>query len=629
MKKLVLSFIFLLSVLPAFSQVFTYGGLQFEVVDYQKRTVETLHGTRIPHADRAGNEVSGHVIIPEHVTFQGKEFTVIGLGYMSFINRPSIVSIQLPTTLRYVKEFAMNNTGVSEIIFPNSVEKIERGVLLGCKNLRSVSFGRNIQSLGDGICKGCDKLFRVSLGDIPYIPAETFYQCKSLSVITIPESVKSIGSDAFRDCTSLSEIIVEGSTVPSLKANSFSSYSASVKFVDAEPYTYKNTVWDNFFNKQNSARQNNMGFDSDDSYDGTFDIKYQGINYKIDSQVAMTLSVVGATSASGTVKIPETVNLPSGEYTVMSIGNSAFKGNEKISAIVLPNTIMSIGNSAFKNCKKLSYVTMSRTLESIGNSAFEGCKKLERISFPASLKIIGSAAFRFCEKLSALQIPNSVYNIGNAAFSECKKLTNVTLPNSLTSIESGLFNGCKSLTSIRIPEYVTNIGNNAFYNCDHLEFVNMPFALKFIGDNAFFNCQKLKRVNLENLEAWCNMGLGNDWSNPFYYGPDLYVDGNDVRILEIPYGVSVIGEGVFKGCGGFTSLVLPDSLTEIKSEAFANCRALLNLTIPGSVSYIGKGAFENCTLLNTVSVPQQFIAPPQYNEIFSRCYNIKNVLPSF
>jgi hypothetical protein len=111
-------------------------------------------------------------------------------------------------------------------------------------------------------------------------------------------------------------------------------------------------------------------------------------------------------------------------------------------------SVTSIGDSAFYNCRDLKSVTIPNSVTSIGMSAFSRCTRLTSVTIGNSVTSIGGAAFYNCISLTAVTIPNSVTSIGDRAFYDCSGLTSVTIPNSVTSIGYEAFSGCKGLTSI-------------------------------------------------------------------------------------------------------------------------------------------------------------------------------------
>lgn len=221
MRRILFFLLFSICIQISLGRDFEYHGLMYTIVSKEGKLVETKHGTRIPYDDRPGVVVSGSIVIPEKVYFEGEEYTVIGLGYMSFINSPQITSVTLPETIEYIEEYAIHRTGIEEMIFPESVKKIGTGAIFDNHKMTKVKFGSKITSLGSGICKGDENLKEVDLGNIPYIPKEMFEGCESLESIIIPAEVKEIGSSAFYGCKDLRNISFLGTTPPKAR-NSFS-----------------------------------------------------------------------------------------------------------------------------------------------------------------------------------------------------------------------------------------------------------------------------------------------------------------------------------------------------------------------------------------------------------------------
>lgn len=98
----------------------------------------------------------------------------------------------------------------------------------------------------------------------------------------------------------------------------------------------------------------------------------------------------------------------------------------------------------------------------IGNDAFRDCSALTSVSIHSGITYIGGGAFLNCTSLTSITIPNSVTSIGDGAFEECYRLTSVTIPNGVVSIDYNAFSGCSGLTSLYIGYNVSEIGSFAF-----------------------------------------------------------------------------------------------------------------------------------------------------------------------
>lgn len=200
-------------------------------------------------------------------------------------------------------------------------------------------------------------------------------------------------------------------------------------------------------------------------------------------------------------------------------------------------------------------------------------------------------------------IENGVTNIGDYAFYECTRLKNITISNSVTRIGKLTFWECESLTSITIPNTVSVIGHDAFYNC-----VN------------------LSSVYITDIAAWCNIEFQSykDLYNgtPLSYAENLYLNNELLTILEIPDGVTSIGNAAFKGYDTLTRVIIPNSVKLIGDYAFSSCDGLTSINIPDSVTQIGLSAFEYCSSLKNINIPDSVVDD---KIVFRGCKSLETV----
>lgn len=132
--------------------------------------------------------------------------------------------------------------------------------------------------------------------------------------------------------------------------------------------------------------------------------------YKVTSTDKLTAEVTGLKNASVTkVVIYNSVNLGGKNYTVTSVAANAFKGNKKITSVVIKKNLLKIGKNAFANCKKLKKVTInSIKLTTIQVKAFSGCSKLKSIVIKSKvLKKVGKNAFKGIHKKAVVKVPSA------------------------------------------------------------------------------------------------------------------------------------------------------------------------------------------------------------------------------
>ena len=359
-----------------------------------------------------------------------------------------------------------------------------------------------------------------------------------------------------------------------------------------------------------------------------------GFKYTVDTYNS-TATVTGYSGTNTNLVIPSTL----GGYKVTKIGFSAFKNNNSIVSLKIPNSVEEISDSAFSGCLSLSSVSLGNNLKRIGSYAFYQNKGLLSIVIPNSVTRIDGSAFTECSKLATVSIGNSVNTMYRNVFENCTSLKKVTIAYGTTVIGDGAFKNCISLNSISIPNSVTKIGEWSFSECSALKSVNIPDSVKEIGDcafaydtgisnlsigkglvsvgnGAFSNVKKITTLTLpnslvkikmnafENCTGLTSVSIGNS-VNAMDMG--AFKDCTSLKNVTIAYGTTVIGESAFDGCTSLASVSIPNSITSIGSQAFDDCKKLTNVTIPNSVKTIGSNAFYNCTGITQLSLSEGLV----------------------
>ena len=132
--------------------------------------------------------------------------------------------------------------------------------------------------------------------------------------------------------------------------------------------------------------------------------------YKVLSTTDMTAEVVGLKKMDiKKVTINNSVNLGGKNYTVVSVAANAFKGNKKITSVVIKKNLKTIGKNAFAGCTKLKKVTInSKKLTTINAKAFFGCKSLKSIVIKSKvLKKVAKNVFKGIHKKATIKVPSA------------------------------------------------------------------------------------------------------------------------------------------------------------------------------------------------------------------------------
>ena len=303
-------------------------------------------------------------------------------------------------------------------------------VFSGCKRLITVTFGENFTEIPNYMfakkfnvsTNCCIALETVNLTHIKKIGTGAFYGCEKLNV-TFGDKLETIGGDAFIDCAITGEV----------------SLPATLKSVGA------------------SAFSGNEGITA---------IKYAGTLTQWEAVANYGMIKHGVDYYCGGDKI--TQYTPSGD-----VKNYVFAYNKSLESVNLTNA-KTIGEGAFAGCEKLTAVTGVAEIETIGASAFKACAMLSSLDNLIKVTAIGDYAFNACTTLPVASIASAtkVTTIGKYAFEKCTGFTGVApLNEGLTHLGDYAFSGCTGITKVVFPSTLTNLGSRTFKNAGLTEVV--------------------------------------------------------------------------------------------------------------------------------------------------------------
>jgi hypothetical protein len=395
----------------------------------------------------------------------------------------------------------------------------------GSSSLTSITIPNSVTSIGDGAFSSSSLTSITIPNSVTSIGLSIFYNCRQLRSITLPEFITTIYSDTFYNCYSLQSITIPNS-VTRINTNAFQNCTSLTSI------TLPNSVTE---------------FGS---------------------------AVFRGCSSLKTATIGNNVT---------NISNDLFRESGLIS-ITIPDSVTRINGSAFRFCNSLQSVTIGKNVTSIAFAAFGNCSVLLNVKFlgnilptdelanfgvsgDTALYYLGSSNLgilsNFTNSISVLPpIDNILYSINGSnvtivGYEEEVNNFNVKIPEtivylgniySVTSINSRAFQNCISLQSITIPNSVTSIGESAFQGCTSLTSITFLGLIPTIGSNNFSitgdNVTYSQALNAENpnLAGMLAMFTTNTLIYPICFpaGTPVETDQGSIAIEKINPSVNTI-----------------------------------------------------------------------------------------
>jgi len=384
-----------------------------------------------------------------------------------------------------------------------------------------------------------------------------FYDCTSLSSVTIPNSVTTIDDWAFAGCGALPSI-----TIP----NSVTSIGARV---------------------------------------------FQGCSNLATVRLGSQLSTIGDYAFHDCTSL-SSINIPD---NVTNLGQFAFLWCRSLTSVTIGSGVTSLKAGTFHGCSSLTTITIPDNVISIEDAVneyynglghgyrngpygvFTGCSSLTSVTIGNGVSYIGSRAF-YDGVLTSITIPNSVTGFGAGAFRNNKSLTTLNLGDGITEIASDMFMNCELLSSVIIPNGVTTIESSAFLGCRALTSIKLPESLTSMGDDVFMYCP-MKSIELPNS---------------FTIIPENQFSYIDFQYIKLGNNVKSIGKNAFGSSEPVIEIATSTPPT-ISNEAFPNVEYLsdLNVIVPNAAAetaYRKAAVWQEMTFSNQNNVSEVTVETP-------------------
>ncbi len=350
------------------------------------------------------------------------------------------------------------------------------------KKLKTVVIPDTITSIGKEAFYGCVNLFEVIIGNgITTISEGAFSECSSLMKITIGKNVNEILANAFRKCSSLTEIRNLSSlniTLGSTEYGELGLYASSLILDEQTPSQL---------------------------------IESQDCIWQKKNDIWYLIRYLGKTTE---LALPSSITLNGEEVQSYWIGSRAFVDSTLKVNVTLPDSVVGMESAAFKGSGIVS-VRLPQGLTTIPESCFEQCTDLKSVTWVQSIKTIGRFAFSGCRSLVLDVLPSEITSIGDEAFKNCEKaFTILSFSNQLKTIGIGAFYGIATLQYVQFNSGL-EVDMQAFAQCSQLKYVVLQNSAYTFDGDAFMDSSLVEFYFYGTQEEFNDLQLVLD--KPVYY----------------------------------------------------------------------------------------------------------------
>ena len=345
---------------------------------------------------------------------------------------------------------------LDEIVIPEGVEIIECSAFKNCRSLKRVVLPAGLDRIFDNAFRNCTSLKEISIPAGTILWDSVFHSCNALESVDLPQDMTTVSKKLFCGCRSLNNIVLPD-TVSRIEKNAFEG-CISLKSINL-PSSLKEIGDEAFMHSGLRSAE----FPNDLEKIG--EKAFYGCKYLSVIRMPQKLAEIGKDAFAETGYIEDHPD------RFVALDNLTLLAHGSAEEIVhIPGNELMIAKGAFKGDQYLRHVILPNGLLRIDDDAFNGCTRLDSIFIPGSVKKIGKRAFRNCCSMTELELSEGLEHIDHLAFENCTKLKDVRLPDSLEELGGAAFQNCTDLKKVvfsdkRVIEFLPS----TFFGCDSLK----------------------------------------------------------------------------------------------------------------------------------------------------------------
>ena len=472
----------------------------------------------------------------------------------------------------------------------------------GCYSLTNITIPNSVTSIGQEAFADCTGFTSINIpSSVTSIGSCAFLGCTNITLMTIPSSVTSISYGLFKGCTKLASVVIPH-TVTSIGEQSFYGCSSlsSINISNSVTSIGENAFYGCYFASNDFINNSALDDQSNNYWGATI------VDERTADGICITNNTVVKYNGVG-----ESVTIPN---SVTAIGAKAFDGFA-LKSLTVGSGVLSIASDAFST-KPVKTIWLPNTAPT-GYKAVAGSVNYVSNNQYTDIK---STAKKIYQYLSSLFTVDGVkYAIISPSERTCDVIDceyntnaeNVHIGETVTYKKVSLKVKNVNEYAIYKNSYVKDvtlynngyIGECAFYGCDSIQ--NLVASNNgLIDKNAFYNTSSIETAEISNSgnvgeNAFENSGVqqltisneGNIETKAFYNTTSL----ETAEVTNAGY----VGVSAFENSGVQDLIISNDSC--IMQNAFYNCTKMQSLKASNK-GYIGKNAFYWTRRLNTAEI---------------------------